>query len=103
MTTKKESEILAHMIQDHMKREVKELTKLRHIDDQIMMAKTDEEVASFQDWREHQRKRCMVHRHWLKEIAELVGWTIKSFGDKRDIDPRTGIKGICVTKFEEWI
>ena len=101
MTTKIESEILAHLIQDHMKREKKALEKLLLIDEELAIETDETKVKFLEEVREVRRQEAMKHREWLREIAPLLGVTIEKFGG-REHDKRTGIKVIVPTRFLQW-
>ncbi len=96
-----ECEHLGAIIQDHMKREVKELLRMQSIDDKLSFLIEEKDVKCMQEIRELHRLKLMVHRQWLKEIAPLMCWEVVKFAG-RGHDKRTGIKIIVPTKFREW-
>ena len=57
-----ECEELGTLIQDHMKREEKELIKMQKIDDELSFAIEDRDVKVLEIIRESHRQKVQIHR-----------------------------------------
>ena len=70
----KQSEMIMQVIKNHQKKEAKIMRSMIKIDEEIASSGSSEFLMSV---REHNRKRMMVHRNFIKELAPIVGKEVK--------------------------